>query len=68
MANRSIDDLDNLWQRLRGIVAEYDVTVITATAPRQRRFMPQNENDVIIIDYIPLLNTGNNHAQKHDCS
>lgn len=68
MANRSINDLDDLWQRMRGIVAEYDITIITASAPRIKRSMPQNENGVIIVDYISLLNTGNNHAQKHDRS
>lgn len=62
MANRSVNDQDDLWQRLRGIVAEYDVTIITATAPRQRRFMPQNEHGVIIIDYISQL--GNKSCNK----
>ncbi len=68
MANRSINELDGMWQRMRGIVAEYDITIITASAPRTKRSMPQNENGVIIVDYISLLKTGNNYAQKHDRS
>lgn len=52
MVNRSVNELDDFWKQLRALVSEYDVTIITAQAPRQRpSFVPQTEHGVIIIDY-----------------
>lgn len=63
MVNRSINELDGFWEQPRALVAEYDVNIITAQAPRQRpSFMPQNEHGVIIIDYPSQL--GNRSCNK----
>ena len=59
MANRTIGEHADLWEQLRGIVASYDVKIITATAPRERCSMPHTPKTPIIIDYPGVLNPGN---------
>lgn len=65
MANRELTLTDSLWQQLRGIVAEYDVKVITASAPRRTSVMPQfDPSRIVVVDYINML--GNTSFKENE--
>ncbi len=56
MANRSINELAGVWEKMRDIVAQYNVKVVPAPVSRQRPSMPQNNDLLQIVDYPNLLN------------
>lgn len=57
MAHSSVE-LAGMYEWMRGLAAKYDVKIITAQAPRiTTSSMPQNEDGIIIIDYIGMIST-----------
>lgn len=59
MANRSINELAGVWEKMRDIVAEYDIKIVPPPVSRQRPSMPQNNNLLPIVDYPTLLSCAN---------
>lgn len=55
MANRSINELDGLWERMRDIAKTYDVKIIGPAIPREHPIVPRHPDGFYIMDYPSLL-------------
>ena len=55
MANRSINELDGMWEKMRDIVKEYDVKIIAPAIPRERPIVPRHPDGFYLMDYPSLL-------------